>query len=63
MRKFFMKVDYSDLVPMLLIEATNALNRTVGREYPVTVTVTLRAPSRAEKKISNQTANFPPCGH
>lgn len=63
MRKFFMKVDYSDLAPMLLIEATNALNRTVGREYPVTVTVTLRAPSGAEKKISNQTANFPPCGH
>ena len=60
MRKFFMKVDYSDLVPMLFIEATNALNRTLGREYAVTVNVNLRAPSGAEKKISIKLRIFRP---
>jgi hypothetical protein len=63
MRKFFAKVNYEVLVPFLFLEGTNALNRVLKRNYPIIATLTMRAPSGAEKKFCNQTANFPAGSH
>jgi hypothetical protein len=62
LRKFFMRVDYEILFPLLFIHATNLLNAVLKRDYVVTTTLTLRAPSGSTKKFCSQTANFPAPG-